>query len=177
MLTEQIWHFLEALDWYQIDFLPHRPWNVVPWRVFVMPVGTFIALTYSRTALQGLILLGRLSILGLLGGGCGSVQDSIMMPPRLLIKSLLEFTSDDCKWIREAAIMQGDFLWGKTVCQHSKGLNQMHNRQQSLTAYSVFHYIYYALISRSAVFIAECSWRIGCCFLCVSTEMLLPGSW
>lgn len=58
MHTEQIWHFLEALGWYQIDFLP---WNMVPWRVSVMPVGTFTALTSSRTTLWGLIHLGGIA--------------------------------------------------------------------------------------------------------------------
>lgn len=94
--AEQIWCFLEAVAWYQIDMNISAPgtWKYGALRVSVLPGGIFTAFPCSRTVLQGLICLGKLSILGLLGG---SVQDSIIMPCRLFMNSLLEFTSDDCK--------------------------------------------------------------------------------
>lgn len=83
----------------------------------------------SRTALGGSIHPCRLSIPGLLGGSCGSVQDDcIIMPSRLLMNSLLEFTSDDCKCSKGNGNNLERLSRGKNSYQHSKGLKQMRNR-------------------------------------------------
>lgn len=93
--AEQIWHYLEALGWYQIGMYVSAAGtkNTVSLRLIILPEGACTAFPGIRTALWGLIHLCRLIILGLLHG---SVQGPIIMLSRLL-NSLPKFTRDDCK--------------------------------------------------------------------------------